>query len=127
MCNTVTCVTHPKMKGSDCLVNYNISYSSNPPSKLYDVNNLEHTFFESLFSKFQEANLNGSLKMIRMSNGTLAIEYSGYPIGKVKLQGRIHTMQILKGLYTHSSVEGSIQDFIPKIDAWVKYAKRYIK
>lgn len=107
--------------------NYNIRYNTNPPSKLYNVNDLEYTFFENLFSKFQEAKLNGGLRMVRMSDGTLAVEYSGYPIGKVKLQGRTHSMQILKGLYTHFSVEGSIQDFIPKIDAWVKYTKRYIK
>lgn len=121
MCNT------SKTKGSDFLVKYDIRYNSNPPSKLYDVNELEQIFIESLFSKFQESKLNGSLRMVRMSDGTLAVDYSGYPIGKVKLQGRIHTMQILKGLYTHSSVEGVIEDFIPKIDAWVKYVKRYIK
>jgi hypothetical protein len=109
------------------LIKFNIRYNSVPPSKVYEVNDLEKLFLETLLTKLQKANLNKNVTLVRMSDGTLAVEYFGYPIGKVKLQGKIHYMQVLKGLYKHYSVEGSIQDFIPKIDEWIKYIQRYIK
>lgn len=109
------------------MISCSIRYNSVPPSKVYEINNLESLFFETLFSKLQEAKLKNRITLIRMSNGTLAVEYAGYPVGKVKLQGKIHTMQILKGLYKHYSIEGNIQDFLPKIDEWVKYIQKYIK
>ena len=108
------------------MVKYNIRYGSSSPSKIYDVNDLEELFFEKLFSKTQEVNLNNNFSMIRMSNGTLAVEYAGYPIGKVRLQGKKHTMQILKSIYKYYSVEGNIQDFLPKIDEWIQYIRKYI-
>lgn len=109
------------------MISYSIRYSSTSPSKVYEINDLESLFFETLFSKLKDAKLKNCITLIRMSNGTLAVEYAGYPVGKIKLQGRIHTMQILKGLYKHYSIEGNIQDFLPRIDEWVKYIQRHIK
>ena len=108
------------------MVKYDIRYSSSNPSRVFDVNDLEELFFEKLFSKFQEAKLKNYLNIVRLSNGTLAVDYAGYPIGKIKLQGRTHNMQVIKGLYKHYSIEGDIQDFLPKIDEWVKYVQRYV-
>jgi hypothetical protein len=106
------------------VVEYNIRYGSSNPSKVYTVNELEYLFFESLFSKLKSSNLNSTADMVRMSDGTLSVNYSGYPIGKIKLQGKKHWMQILKGLYGHETLEGTVESFIPRIDDWIKYIKK---
>lgn len=66
------------------------------------------------------------ISLIRMSNGTLSVYFKGYPVGKIKLQGRKHSMQILKSLYKYDAFEGNINDFIPKIDGWILYINKYI-
>ncbi|MEA4831607.1 hypothetical protein SDC9_83611 [bioreactor metagenome] len=109
------------------MIEYNIRYGSSNPSKLYTVNDLECLFFENLFSKFKKCNLNNKTDMIRMSDGTLTVNYSGCPIGKIKLQGKNYWMQILTSLYDHEIIEGNIQVFIPKIDDWIKYINNYLK
>lgn len=100
----------------------NIKYNSSNPQKLYDVNEKEHLFFESLFSKIKE----DKIQLIRMSDGTLLIEYSNYPIGKIKLQGKKHYMQIFKGVYRVSEITGSLNDFIEHQTEWVEYLKKHI-
>lgn len=105
---------------------YNIKYNSSEPSKTYDVNDLETKFFESLHSKLYTESLFYTPSLIRMTDGTLAVECGGYPVGKIKLQGRKHWMQILKNLYDNDIIEGSIDDFIAHQNEWVKYIKKYL-
>lgn len=62
-----------------------------------------------------------------MSNGTLSVEYSGYLVGKVKLQGRKYSMQVLKGLYGSDSFEGDIGLFIEKTEIWVRYIRKQLQ
>lgn len=115
----------PIMKGRWRLIFYKISYGSTNPSKTFEINNLEEQFFEVLYSKL-DSKRNNMISLIRMSNGTLSVYFKGYPVGKIKLQGRKHSMQILKSLYKYDAFEGNINDFIPKIDGWILYINKYI-
>ena len=88
----------------------------------YKVNADEDKFFEAVYKEIGEG-----ICVVRMSDGTLDVSYHSYPIGKVKLQGRKHSMQILKGLNSIKSITGSVEDFIPYIVEWKKYANRILK
>jgi uncharacterized membrane protein YjfL (UPF0719 family) len=105
---------------------YPIQQSSFPAKKEFAVNKLEIALFDCLYSKLTESE-NGKIKLIRMSNGTLSVEYAGFPIGKVKLQGRKYSMQIIKSLYKSYTVEGDIEQFKEKITEWVEYIRKYLK
>ena len=101
---------------------YPISYAVNPPSKLFEINELEEKFFETLYSKLPEK-VNKKIHLIRMATGTLAVECVGYCIGRIKLQGNKHEMQIITSLYDSYVVQ---DDFIKHIDEWVKFINEYI-
>lgn len=100
---------------------YPIRYLVNPPSKIFEINELEEEFFNTLYSKLPEK-VNKHINLIRMSTGTLAVECVGYCIGKIKLQGKKHDMQIL--LSNDSYVV--YDNFIEHIDEWVKYINEEI-
>ena len=58
-------------------------------------------------------------------DGTLNVEYkNGLYIGKIKLQGRKHSMQILKSLYKSYTV---YDDFNKHIDEWINYFDKYLR
>lgn len=104
---------------------YPIRYSSYPPKKEFTVNELEMDFFNTLYRNLTEQE-NSKIRLVRMSNGTLEVEYSGYPIGKIKLQGRKHTMQVIKSLYKFSDYEGTTEFLKEKIIDWVEYIHKYL-
>ena len=63
---------------------YLIKYSTNPPSKIFEVNDLEEQFFNILYSKLSN-DINTKIYLIRLSDGTLNVEYkNGLYIGKIK-------------------------------------------
>lgn len=101
---------------------YPINYAVNPPSKTFEINELEENFFEILYSKLPEK-VNTKIHLIRMSTGTLAVECVGYCIGRIKLQGTKHEMQIITSLYDSHVVQ---DNFIEHIDEWVKFINQYI-
>lgn len=105
---------------------YSITNGSSNPAKEYLVNDLEQRFFEELSSKLS-AQENSKIHLIRMSDGTLSVQYCGCPVGKIKLQGRKHRMQVLKNLYDVDSIEGTYDDFIIQIDSWASYIRKYLK
>ena len=84
----------------------------------YKVNESEEEFFDVVYKVIGEG-----IVLIRMSDGTLDVSYHSYPIGKVKLQGRKFSMQILKGMYNFKIITGSVEDFIPHIADWKKYTE----
>lgn len=100
---------------------YPISYAVNPPSKLFEINELEEKFFETLYSKLPEK-VNEKIHLSRMSNGTLTVECVGFFIGKIKLQGTNHEMLIVTTNNTYVVYE----DFIAHIDDWVKFIHQEI-
>ena len=99
---------------------YPIKYSTNPPSKLFEVNDLENKFFDELYSK-----LPNDINLIRLSDGALNVEYkNGLCVGKIKLQGKKHYMQILKSLYKNYTV---YENFNEHIDEWIHYIDKYLR
>ena len=88
----------------------------------YKVNASEEHFFDIVYQEIGDG-----IVLTRLSDGTLDVSYYGYPIGKIKLQGRNHSMQILKGTYNVKSIAGTIDDFIPHITDWKKYASWVLK
>lgn len=101
---------------------YPIKYMINLPNKTFEVNELEENFFNILYSKLPEK-VNTNIHLIRMATGTLAVECKGYCIGKIKLQGNKHDMQILTSEYDSYVVN---DNFIEHIDEWVNYINKYI-
>lgn len=104
---------------------YPIRYASFPPKKEFAVNDLEIALFDNLSSKLNKQE-NSQIRLLRMSDGTLSVEYSGYPVGKVKLQGRKHSMQVIKSLYKFDSFEGNIELFNERIENWVDYIRKHL-
>lgn len=102
---------------------YSIQYNMTSPTKTFAINELEEQFFEKLSSNLTETE-NSKILLFRMSDGTLSVEYNRYPIGKVKLQGRKHWIQVLKGSYTSKVIEGKLEQLIPYIEQWVKYLRK---
>ena len=105
---------------------YQIKYNVNPPTKLYEINADEELFFKTFSLKLTESD-NRCIILHRMSNGTLEICFDNYPLGKIKLQGRKQSMQILKSLYKYEVIEGNVKDFIERIDDVILYMKKYCK
>ena len=105
---------------------YPIKYNTTNPSKIFNINCLEKEFFNYLYLKLTDKE-NAKINLIRMSNGELSAYYSSYPIGRIKLQGRKYYMQILYDLYKFEHIEGSIDEFIPKIDNWITYIRIHLK
>lgn len=99
-------------------IKYEIEYNTTNPKKIYEVSEEEIVFFDKVYDEIGKG-----IKLRRMADGTLSVYYYSYPIGKIKLQGDIHYMQILKGLNGVKKIDGNIDDFILHIADW----KRYIK
>ena len=95
-------------------MNYPISTQSDTGKK-FTINEQEEQFF------------NANILLERMSNGCISVSYATYPVGKIKLQGRKHWMQILKGLYTIKTIDGEVEDFIKHISDWEKYIRLHCK
>jgi hypothetical protein len=95
-------------------------------SKVFEINSNEELYFNQLFSKLT-ADENKRIVLHRMSNGSIEPYYKGYPIGKIKLQGKKHSMQILKSLYKFDVIEGTVSDFIKRIDDVILYIRKYCK
>lgn len=104
---------------------YYIPYNSTNPTKKYELIKEEEIFFDKLLEKSNH--LKGEFQLYRLSDGTVNVSYKSYPIGKIKLQGRKHSMLVLISLYKSKSVEGTLDDFIITIDLWIKYISNVLK
>jgi len=93
-------------------------------SKYCNISNDEEVFIKALLLKLHQNNLK-SVSLQRMSTKDISVNYSGYPIGKVKLQGKKTWMQILTGLHDHNKLENaSLEEYIDSIDLWITYIKK---
>ena len=109
--------------------NYYIPPTSRPPKKEYQISSEERVFLDTLIKKGRK--LKGDFQFRRMADGTIAVSFSDCPIGKIKLQGKHHSMQILTGLYGPENVSENIYEdspekfdvFIDGIDLWIKYIR----
>lgn len=89
-----------------------------------NLNEQEQIFFDALMDALKD--FNGVIRPERMSNKSINVKYNGCQIGRIKLTGRKHWMQILKNQYDAESIEGELDDFIQHIPEWVRYIKRYL-
>lgn len=76
----------------------------------YEVNEKEEVFFDRLYDSLPEGD-RLFIHLYRMSNGTLSVYYKTYPIGKIKLQGRVFSMQIFKGTQFREKCRRIIRGF----------------
>lgn len=88
------------------------------------LNDQEQTFLNELMKQLKK--FSGKVQPERMSNNALNVKYNGCQIGRIKLTGRKHWMQILKNMYDVEVIEGELDDFIQNIPEWVKYIKKYL-
>ena len=95
-------------------------------TKDYSINRDEELYFDRLSEKLSNDE-NANIVLHRLSNGTLEPYFGTYPLGKIKLQGRKHSMQVLKSLYKFDVIEGTVEDFIERIDDVVLYLRKYCK
>lgn len=93
----------------------------------YPVTEDEKLFLSVLSRKFVEANELKFIKVHRMSTKAIDFNYNGFPIGKVKLQGRKTWMQIIEDLYEVKTLEGSTDAYLDGIDLWIEYIKEYLQ
>lgn len=106
-------------------MNYSISTQSDTGKK-FTLNEQEELFFNALYD-YLSPDENSNIFLERMGNGCISVFYATYPVGKIKLQGRKHWMQILKGLYTSKTIEGDVENFITHVSDWEKYIKLHCK
>ncbi|MDT2922541.1 hypothetical protein P7H94_11445 [Lactococcus lactis] len=84
----------------------------------------EIIFFEQFIKKMTNAGLNQSfLKLNRLSDKTLNVEYIAYQIGRVKLQGRKTRMQILKSDTVKWLENKTLEEYIDLSLNWIYYTK----
>ena len=97
----------------------------NKSKKLNDLSESEKLFFTELEKALSE--LNKSITMERLSNGVISVYLNTYYVGKIKLSGRKHWMQILRGETQIKTIDGELDDFIQHIPDWVRYIRLHCK
>lgn len=91
-----------------------------------ELNALEQEFFQ-VFQDRLTPEEKSQLVLKRLSNGAIEPYIRYYPLGKVKLTGRKHWMQIYKTLIKVEIFEGNLQDMIEKQDETIKYLRKYCR
>lgn len=93
-----------------------------PSSNIIKMSDEEKHFFTVFYNNLP-TNVNKLIKLSRMSDGTISVEYNTYPVGKIKLYGKKHYMQIIKSLYKFETI---YEDFESHIDEWIKYIYKHL-
>lgn len=96
---------------------------SSTTKKTFETNDLEIEFFNTLYNGLTEWQ-NKGIHLTRMYDGTLDVYLYTYPIGKVKLQGHKHSIQVLKGEFGVKVYEDDISSHI---NEWIKYMNWVVK
>ena len=104
--------------------NYYFSDNSNYNDK-FQPNENELKFFDILSERTIGWN-KGIFRLERMGDGTISVWLPEGFVGKIRLCKKKHWMMILKNLYDNEIVEGTVDDFIKNIDAWIMYSKKYL-
>lgn len=95
----------------------------------FETSDDEDVFFRELVRHALDTRLNPNCFYFEpMSNKSFSVSYSGYPIGKIKLNGRKTYMQILKGLSGVKCFDDlSLEEYISHIPEWIKHIKYCLK
>lgn len=97
--------------------------------QVFETTDEEDIFFKHLIQKTIEAKLDPlQLAFEPMSNKSFSVSYQRYPVGKIKLRGRITYMQILKGLFGIKDLENQpLEEYISNIPKWISHMKFCLK
>ena len=95
----------------------------------FETTDEEDTFFRELVKQTTGAKLNPLMFYFEpMSNKSFSIQYNSYPIGRIKINGKKSSMQVLKGLNGVKHFENlSLDEYISHIPEWIKHIKYCIK
>lgn len=104
---------------------YTIKNNIKNPSKIYNLIEEEEKFFNFLYSKLN-IDENIRISLMRMSGGDLEVYFDSFYVGRVKLQGRKHWIQILTRAGSTKKYEGSLDTILPKVEMWVKYIRNHL-
>ncbi|MDE7183600.1 MAG: hypothetical protein K2O40_03780, partial [Lachnospiraceae bacterium] len=90
-----------------------------------DLNEQEQRFFNEL--KLALSDIKRNITAERMSSGVISVHSNTFYVGKIKLSGRKHWMQILRGQTQIKVIDGELDDFIQHIPDWVRYIRIHCK
>lgn len=90
-----------------------------------DLNEQEQCFFNEL--KLVLSDIKRNITAKRMSSGVISVYSNTFYVGKIKLSGRKHWMQILRGQTQIKVIDGELDDFIQHIPDWVRYIRIHCK
>lgn len=95
------------------------------PNKVFTTTDEEDAFFREVVRLALESKLNpSSFYFEPMSNKSFHVQYGGYPIGRIKLNGRTSHMQILKGMNGVKTLDNlTIEEYVSHIPDWIKHIK----
>lgn len=106
---------------------YELTISRLNESKYGPLIESEYRFIKLLFTTFEQQGLDGFIKLTRMSTKVLDFYYDGYPVGKVKLNGRKTWFFAMSNLYDQHRVENpQREDYEELINLWVLYIKKHL-
>lgn len=92
------------------------------PKNVIEMNEEETHFFKVFYDNLP-SDISKLIVLKRLSDKTISVEYKTYPVGKIKLAGRKHYMQIIKSLYKFETIT---DDFENHIGEWVKYIYKHL-
>lgn len=107
------------------LIQLGHEYKPNKKNILINLSEQEELFFDELKKALSE--INRSITMERLSNGVISVYSNTYYVGKIKLSGRNHWMQVLRGETQIKTIEGEMDDFIQQIPNWIRYIRLHCK
>lgn len=97
----------------------------NRDNTIINLSEQEELFFVELQKSLSE--INRTITMERLSNGVISVYANSYYVGKIKLTGRKHWMQILRGLTQNKTIYGELDELIQHIPEWIRYIRLHCK
>lgn len=106
---------------------YELQRQAEQEEKISKLSNDEKLFIASLEEKLESINLKNKLKYNIMSDKTINFQINSAQIGRVKLNGRKHKMQIIdKNNVLWLDID-NVDEAINNIKHWIKYCEYLIK
>lgn len=100
--------------------------------KKYSLLDSEITFLLAVCDSLRANNIPATINVIRLSDGTLNVDYGLWQIGRVRLQKKKHSMQVLfitdepEG-FDVEWFDGELNDFLSALPDWIQYLTFIIK
>lgn len=91
-------------------------------SKYCGINADEEDFIRYLLIKLTDNNLKKAVKLERTSRKDIHFFYNGYPIGRIKLNGKKHWMSVNSNVLKKFE-DLTLEQFKEAINYWIKYIK----